>query len=63
MASRLGRVAQVWASMARVLGSHSRLQRSEGMEAILSNMQPSQQMTSQDLQWLDTAQRFQNMAV
>lgn len=40
MASRLGRVAQVWASMARVLGSHSRLQRSEGMEAILSNMQP-----------------------
>ena len=26
-------------------------------------MQPSQQMTSQDLQWLDTAQRFQNMAV
>ncbi len=26
-------------------------------------MQQPQQMTSQDLQWLDTAQRFQNMAV
>ena len=26
-------------------------------------IQQPQQMTSQDLQWLDTAQRFQNMAV
>ncbi len=26
-------------------------------------MQQPQQMTAQDLQWLDTAQRFQNMAV
>jgi len=26
-------------------------------------MQQPQQMTSQDLQWLDNAQRFQNMAV
>ena len=40
MAFQLGRAAQVWASMARVLGSHSRLQHLEGMEAILSSMQP-----------------------
>ena len=40
VAFQLGRAAQVWDSMARVLGSHSRLQHSEGTEAILSNMQP-----------------------
>ena len=40
MAFQVGRAAQVWGSMVRVLGSHSRLQGPEGTEAILSNMQP-----------------------
>ena len=40
VAFQLGRAAQVWASMARVLGSHSRLQHLAGTEATHSSMQP-----------------------